>query len=782
MDRWSERGEARALLRPGEVRSILIAKLDHIGDFILAFDALIALRGAFPEARIEMLCAPWNEALARSLGLFDEVHTLAFFDKRSDGKQPTDRSHLWASLPTGHYDLAIDLRADPDTRVVLNHVHATYRAGFDCPGHEGTMVLAMPHYLPRDIHGNVGMHQSLLMLRLVRSVIDLFHRTDDVKSLLLGRVATPAAIDLSLARGRQLVVVNTSSGRMVKNWPFERFRNLVRWLAAEMGAVVLLIGGKDQADEAADIIAFCGSPHVISAAGTTSLGEAVNLVAQASMFIGNDSGMTHVAAKLDIPTVVLFSGIDPVVMWAAPGRQVTLLRAPVPCSPCHILHMEDCVGGHACMRNLSEGTVRASVRRILLSAPHYRGGVPDDVRGNASFKGWAGSRTVQKPQRYGENLHRYHAGGGELRIEPLLDGFVAGNAANRGDLNRFYFLLLVFDMLLKEQLQGDVAELGVYKGNTAGMLTDLARRLGARAYLLDTFEGFKPDDLAGVDADKAMTFADTSLERVQAVVGADAAASFVPGYFPATADRIPPDARFCLVHIDCDLYKPFKAALDFFYPRLVPGGFLILHDYSSLHWDGAERAVDEFFADKPESPVPVPDMAGTVVVRRLAADVGPFNNWYVQRASSGFANAWVHACDPENARFFGAGWAGPEGFGTWGVGPSHILRLLLNQPPAGGIEFSAESCAPLVGHRVRQSVDVLVAGRLLATWHYDPETNAGIRMAVIPHGVISVRDGLPYVEVEFRPSRFESPMTIDPAVRDDRELGMGLIRFRQRPL
>jgi len=74
---------------------------------------------------------------------------------------------------------------------------------------------------------------------------------------------------------------------------------------------------------------------------------------------------------------------------------------------------------------------------------------------------------------------------------------------------------------------------------------------------------------------------------------------------------------FCLVHLDCDLYAPFQAALRYFYPRLVSGGFLILHDYANAHWKGAEKAVDEFFADKPEKVIPIPDKSGTAVLRKI---------------------------------------------------------------------------------------------------------------------------------------------------------------------
>jgi O-methyltransferase len=51
--------------------------------------------------------------------------------------------------------------------------------------------------------------------------------------------------------------------------------------------------------------------------------------------------------------------------------------------------------------------------------------------------------------------------------------------------------------------------------------------------------------------------------------------------------------------------------------HVVKGGFLVMHDYSSLWWDGVEKAVDEFFAVKPEKVIPIPDKSGTAVIRKI---------------------------------------------------------------------------------------------------------------------------------------------------------------------
>ena len=58
-----------------------------------------------------------------------------------------------------------------------------------------------------------------------------------------------------------------------------------------------------------------------------------------------------------------------------------------------------------------------------------------------------------------------------------------------------------------------------------------------------------------------MEFGDTSIEYVKSVVGEENV-RFVPGYFPESAAQLPDDLSFCVVHVDCDLYRPFKAALE----------------------------------------------------------------------------------------------------------------------------------------------------------------------------------------------------------------------------
>jgi O-methyltransferase len=220
-----------------------------------------------------------------------------------------------------------------------------------------------------------------------------------------------------------------------------------------------------------------------------------------------------------------------------------------------------------------------------------------------------GSFLGDVPGRYGSEFSRYLALGG------LFDPGANTIRYGRGDYVRFYTLSMIFDLIQKENIEGDVVELGVYHGDTAALIAPRARALNKTSYFLDTYEGFDDRDLAADDAHLSGRFNQASLEAVKARVGTERS-EFIKGYFPESASQLPADGRYSLAHIDVDLYAPILAGLEYFYPRVVTGGFLVIHDYMSLCWEGAIRAVDEFFADKPEFIVPIPDLAGTVVVRK----------------------------------------------------------------------------------------------------------------------------------------------------------------------
>ena len=207
-----------------------------------------------------------------------------------------------------------------------------------------------------------------------------------------------------------------------------------------------------------------------------------------------------------------------------------------------------------------------------------------------------------------------------------------------------------------------------------------------------------------------------------------------------------------------------------------------MHDYSSLHWGGAEKAIDEFFADKAEPPTPLTDCGGSVVIRK-SRQAGGQNNWVARKRLSTLNSEWTSAGGNALSELLGKGWSAPESWGVWGVGESHELQLFLPSLPSRDLELEANVNASLIGHRQFQEVEIIVAGRRLATWTFTPEMDRGIRRVRISPEIVreSARAsewGILTFYVEFRPRFLEPTNVIDPSRSDDRVLGLALLGFR----
>lgn len=140
-------------------------------------------------------------------------------------------------------------------------------------------------------------------------------------------------------------------------------------------------------------------------------------------------------------------------------------------------------------------------------------------------------------------------------------------------------------------MQGSVAEVGVYKGGTARILANNLPE--KRIHLFDTFEGMPPVN-PKVDIHKPGDFDDAPLESVQAFLKGKENVKFWPGMFPESAQGLE-DLSFCLVHVDVDIYESTKSVIEFFWPLLVEGGIMVFDDYNAPRCPGTNKAVDEYF-------------------------------------------------------------------------------------------------------------------------------------------------------------------------------------------
>ncbi|WDE99197.1 macrocin O-methyltransferase [Lentisphaera profundi] len=186
------------------------------------------------------------------------------------------------------------------------------------------------------------------------------------------------------------------------------------------------------------------------------------------------------------------------------------------------------------------------------------------------------------------------------------------------DNTRRDMITLLLRTLIDRDIEGSMAELGVYKGNTSKLIHNYMPE--RPFHLFDTFEGFTDRSVSAEAGHtnfktKGSKFSDTSMEKVREhIAPQNDNVQFHKGYFPDSLPADFPEQKFAFVHLDADLYEPTFEGLKYFYERMSKQGIILIHDYNA--WIGARKAVDDFFADKPELPVPMPDKSGSVLITK----------------------------------------------------------------------------------------------------------------------------------------------------------------------
>ncbi len=207
----------------------------------------------------------------------------------------------------------------------------------------------------------------------------------------------------------------------------------------------------------------------------------------------------------------------------------------------------------------------------------------------------------------------------EAQIRALgFDGVVLRPDALKTFDARVATMRLLAEQIREENIPGNVAELGVFRGDFAVLIN--AAFPDRTIHLFDTFEGFPARDVEveqaqGLSRAKAGDFSETAADMVEQRLPYPERAVFHKGYFPATFDGCE-EKSFAFVSVDADLYAPTAAALPRFFDRLSPGGVLLIHDVNGTQFSGAGKAVREFCAERGLLPMPVCDLHGSVVLRR----------------------------------------------------------------------------------------------------------------------------------------------------------------------
>jgi hypothetical protein len=178
--------------------------------------------------------------------------------------------------------------------------------------------------------------------------------------------------------------------------------------------------------------------------------------------------------------------------------------------------------------------------------------------------------------------------------------------------------LFALDQLVKQALivAGDTVECGVWHGAASHMIMRQTAGTNRQHHMFDSWEGIsKPGEHDGEYLqDLGMHYLSVDEEVARKNLAEFTHGHFYRGWIPTRFDEVK-DRRFCLVHLDVDLYDPTLATLEFFYPRMNVGGLMICDDSGLTKCPGARRAMTEFFATRSEPLIDLPTGQQFVIVR-----------------------------------------------------------------------------------------------------------------------------------------------------------------------
>lgn len=158
----------------------------------------------------------------------------------------------------------------------------------------------------------------------------------------------------------------------------------------------------------------------------------------------------------------------------------------------------------------------------------------------------------------------------------------------------------IVDKLEKvKNLDGFVCEVGVYKGGTSKLICS---NTNSKVFLIDTFEGL-PQESEHDNYCKKGFFNNPSTEHIVQLLNPLTNYEIIKQEFPKGDTSKLDNLKFKFIHLDVDIYESTKNCLEYFYPRMLIGGYIVIDDYNWFQCLGVNIAVNEFFSIRKEKPI-----------------------------------------------------------------------------------------------------------------------------------------------------------------------------------
>ena len=376
--------------RPYQVadQHILLIKLDHLGDFVLAIPAIMKLRARYPHARIDAVVGSWCVPAARSLAVFNEIFAFDYFKQKSSGSPSANRAALTqflTKLPE-HYDIAIDLRRQPDGRQLLVMLQATVKVAYQTFDRELDQQIKFLLPSAKDVpYKKTRLNEQSAAQQMI-ALIDALP-PDDHDYLALPHI-DPAAKSNALPS----IAVFPYAGNEVKEWGVANFVELVSRLAEQ--ATVAGVDVYVMSEREAKPFEAARSSRVNVRVGLHYEALIASLLTH-TICVANNSFGAHIGSYLGLTVVGIYGGHETVAEWAPVFNQSIILHTSAECSPCHIATKAQCPYALKCLTDIKVDEVLAQVLKVVQTPESTAASqAPGDSRGRQRSEGARGHAVI----------------------------------------------------------------------------------------------------------------------------------------------------------------------------------------------------------------------------------------------------------------------------------------------------------------------------------------------------------------------------------------------------
>lgn len=341
----------------------LVRATNWVGDVVMSLPAVRALRAADPKGTLALLARPWVAELYRLLPEVDEV---VVDDANGAEADANARERLVGEIRAARFDRAVILPTSFQSAWTLARAGVPERIGYRSEWRGALLTRAVGLSLAP------GEHQVWKHLHLAEAAGAAPAGAPDVSWPVSATVRDAARARLAEAgwKGGAFAAAHVASfAHAAKRWELGRFAAVFDELAARRGLPVVLLGSAGEKSVNGEAAGLAKKARVFDLSGATSLPEALGILADAALFLGNDSGLAHLAGAAGTPSVVVFGPTDPEATrpWDGPrgdGKRVrlALARRRTLCAPCRFAV---CPIDHACMDGVTPAGVLAAIDTVF---------------------------------------------------------------------------------------------------------------------------------------------------------------------------------------------------------------------------------------------------------------------------------------------------------------------------------------------------------------------------------------------------------------------------------